>query len=153
MSNSSKQRMKRLDLLLEWLFGPCEHDCCGTARPQQLRFRIGPVRERTSQMPPTNDSLVLTDSQKVTLTPIPVDALEQPSGQLAGPPSWSSTDLSIATVTPSSDGLSAVVETTGVIGACQINASGPISGTLDITVEAGDPVRLKLVPGTPESRL
>ena len=105
-------------------------------------------------------SLVLTDIQKVTLSVAFVDKAGNPA-KTDGAPVWSSSATNIATVTPATDGLSAVVETVGPLGSAQIQVSADadlgeevktISGTLDIEVTGSEAVSIVVNAGTPEDK-
>lgn len=104
--------------------------------------------------------LVLTDLQKVTLSIAPVDALGQPA-VVEGVPVWASSAPEICTVTPSADGLTAVVLTVGPLGTAQISVSADadltegvttISGVLDVQVTASQAVSLAISAGVPEAK-
>ena len=101
--------------------------------------------------------LLLTDTQKVTLSIQPVDA-KGFAAKVDGVPVWSVSDPTIGTI--------AVVGVTGLSatftallpGVCQVNVTadadlGPgvtsISGTLDVQVEPGQAVSLSITAGAP----
>lgn len=101
--------------------------------------------------------LNLTDSQEVILSIAPIDSRSNPA-VVDGEPSWSSSDVSVVTVTPAAGGLSASVVALGKIGSAQITVSAdadlgsgvsPITGTLDITVISGLATSLSITAGAP----
>jgi len=107
-----------------------------------------------------NYMLLLTVTQKCSLTLDPRDAKGNPA-PLDGAPMWSSSDTSIVTVQTSQNGLAAEVVAVGVVGNAQVNVTadariGPdvvsISGTLDVSVLAGEAVTLGISTGTPEEQ-
>ncbi len=85
----------------------------------------------------------ITDTGTATLIAACVSAAGNPVGAAAI--AWSSSDESIATVTPGADGHSAVVTATGKLGATTITAAaGNLTATDDITVIAGPAASLTL---------
>jgi hypothetical protein len=105
-------------------------------------------------------SLVITDTQEVGLSISPVDKKGHPA-KVDGPPVWTSSDDSIATVSAAEDGLSAVVSANVNLGKAQINVSADadlgegqtsITGTLEIEVVAGEAVSLAINAGTPSEQ-
>jgi len=107
-----------------------------------------------------NYMLLLTVTQKATLTLDPRDAKGNPAA-LDGAPVWSSSDEGVAVVEVSTDGLNAVVKAAGLVGTAQINVTAdarlneevvPIVGVLDVTVQAGEAVSLGIATGTPEEQ-
>jgi hypothetical protein len=103
--------------------------------------------------------LVLTDTQKCTLTITVVDAKGHPA-QIDGVPAWSSSNEATASVNVSADGLSATV-VAGDPGTAQINVTAdadlgagvkPIAGTLDVEVIAGEAAAVAISTGTPEEQ-
>ena len=101
-------------------------------------------------------ALTLTDSQKAALTIAPVDAKGAPAS-LDGAPVWASSDETIVTVAASADGLSAEVSAVRP-GAATVTVTGdsligdgttPIVGTLDVTVIAGQAVKIDITAGAP----
>ena len=108
-------------------------------RAVRIQLRLGPVSE---MFPNPKDSIVnvLTDMQKVSAGPIqPVDGAGHPA-PVDGVPVWAVSDEKILTVTPSADGLSADIETTGELGTAQVTV------TADADLGAG------VVPAWPRSR-
>jgi len=100
--------------------------------------------------------LLLTDTQKATLTLDPRDAKGK-KAVLDGVPVWTVADETIATLVVSSDGLTADVVAVDV-GATQVNVTadariGPevkeIVGTLDVQVSGGEAVSLNISAGAP----
>ncbi len=105
-------------------------------------------------------TLVLTDSQKVSLSIAPVDAAGQPA-PVDGVPAWASSDDTVLTVAASSDGLACDAVTTGKLGTATVSVtadadmgagSTEIVGTLDIQVNAGPAVSLGITAGEPSER-
>ena len=104
-------------------------------------------------------SLILTDSQQATLTIQPVDK----AGNAAAVEdvAWTTSDDTVLTVTPSEDGLTAVVAITGKLGVAQVNVTADaqigegaveITGVLDVEVKAGQAVALSIAAGAPEEK-
>jgi hypothetical protein len=107
-----------------------------------------------------SQNLLLTDSQKVTLTIAPVTAAGNPA-PVDGIPEWGTSDENILTIEPATDGLSAEAITTGKLGTAQITATADaemddgvttISGAMTIDVMAGQAVSLGISAGTPEEK-
>lgn len=104
--------------------------------------------------------LLLTDSQKCTLTIQPVTAKGKPA-IVDGVPQWSTSNPSIASIEPAADGLSAVVTARGA-GETQISVTvdadldqdetREISGVLDVQVKASEAVSVAISAGTPEEQ-
>lgn len=104
--------------------------------------------------------LKLTDSQQCKLAIKPTDK----AGNVApidGAPDWRSSNSEVVTVTPSADGLSADVVTTGALGTATVSVSADadlgegtkqISGSIDIEVGAGEAVTVEVTAGTPEEK-
>jgi hypothetical protein len=101
--------------------------------------------------------MTLTDIQKVNLTIQPVDAKGNPA-TVPVPPTWTSSDATILTVTPAADGLSAVALAVGPLGTAQvtvkvqpdIDPSVPaLVGTLDVEVVGSDAVSLSIKADAP----
>lgn len=106
------------------------------------------------------DTSIIKDTQKVSLELKITDAKGNPA-KVDGVPEWSSTDSTIVTITPSTDGMTGVAAAVGPLGTASINVLADadlgqgvktIQGTLDIEVIAGDAVTIQLVPGTPEEQ-
>jgi uncharacterized protein YjdB len=108
--------------------------------------------------------LVLTDTQKATVTLEPKNSKGNPA-PVDGVPQWSSSNPAVATVEPSTDGMTAVVKAV-TVGSTQISAvvdadldpgTGSenvreITGTLDVDVKASEAVTMGLTAGTPEEQ-
>lgn len=102
-------------------------------------------------------ALLLTDTQKVTLTIQPVDAKGYPA-RLDGVPVWTVSDTAVANLVPSVDGLSCEV-LAGFPGTAQVVVEADadldegevrvLQGTLDLIVEAGEAVNLTVTAGVP----
>jgi len=85
----------------------------------------------------------ITDTGVATLIAALVTAAGNPATGDAV--TWSTSDATVATVTPAADGLSATVAATGKLGTATITASaGNLTATDDITVIAGPAVSLTL---------
>jgi hypothetical protein len=102
----------------------------------------------------TMATLQLEDNQECPLSIQADDAAGNPTTLPAGSVAWASSNTAVATVTPSADGSTAVVAAAGQLGTAQVSvqasvASGPISGTLDVTVVAGAAATIQIVTGTP----
>lgn len=102
-------------------------------------------------------SLVLTDSQDCVLTIAPVDKKGNPA-PIDGVPEWFSSNTDVLTITPAADGLSATASAVGALGDATVNVNADadmgagttaITGTIDITVEAGAATTVAITPSTP----
>ena len=101
----------------------------------------------------------ITDVQKVSCSIAPVDAKGNP-GQIDGAATWSTSDASIANVSPALDGLSCVIVAAGKLGTAQIVVSADadlgagvqnITGTLDVEVVGSAATSISITPGVPEA--
>lgn len=101
--------------------------------------------------------LTLTDVEKVQLSIQPVDAKGNPA-KVDGPPVWSTSDETIATVMAAEDGLSATVLANGPLGTVQVTVKADadlgagvaeLVGILEIEVVASAAVALQVSAGTP----
>jgi len=101
-------------------------------------------------------SFQLQDIQSVPLSLTFVDADGNPTSAPAGvTPVWASSDTTKVSVTPAADGLTAVASGASVLGDAQINVTaGALAGQLAVTVVAGPPASIQIVPGiaTPARR-
>jgi hypothetical protein len=104
-------------------------------------------------------ALLLTDTQKVTLSIQPVDAKGFPA-KVDGVPVWSVSDGSVANLVAAADGLSCEVFA-GFPGTAQVVVEAdadlgagvtPLTGTLDLIVEAGAAVSLVVTAGVPSEQ-
>lgn len=104
-------------------------------------------------------SLILTDSQKVSLVVSPVNAAGNTAPIENG--QWSSSDDSVLVVNVSENGLAAEVVTTGKLGNAQIRfacdakigeGESALLATLDVEVVAGEAVNVVINAGTPVQR-
>jgi hypothetical protein len=102
--------------------------------------------------------LILTDSQKVSLSIKPVTKAGNPAA-IDGLPVWSLGCEDHLKLEVSEDGLSAVVSSLGKLGVCQVNVSADadlgegvetITGVIDIEVKAGKAVNVGIDAGSPE---
>lgn len=103
--------------------------------------------------------LVLTETQKCTLSIAPVTAKGTPA-QVDGVPQWATANPAVAEIAPAADGMSAVVRAAGV-GLTQISVTVDadlgvgvrnLSGVLDVDVRAGEAVSVGITAGTPEEQ-
>ena len=69
-----------------------------------------------------------------------------PVPSFAAPPSWASSDTTIATVAPAADGLSAVVTAVGKTGTVTITASGTVSGQTSAISGTSEPLDIVSAP-------
>jgi hypothetical protein len=113
--------------------------------------------------------MTMTDSQRAQLTIRPVDRKNKPA-RLDGPPTWATSDPTVATVTtgilnqdgtigtdPDDQGLNAVLE--GVApGSCRVTVSGDadlstesasITGVLEVTVNPGQAINVVIDASSP----
>jgi len=97
-------------------------------------------------------SITMKDNQQATASIQPVDSKGNPA-TLDGVPVWASSDETIVTVEPATDGLSALVKATGPVGTAKVSVTGdadmgegtkPIFGQLDVDVTAGEAVSLTM---------
>lgn len=104
--------------------------------------------------------LILSVTQKVTLSIQPIDVFGNPAA-IDGLPVWTSSNPDMVTISVSEDGLSATVESTGLMGSTQISVSvdadlgsgvEELVGVLDIEVKSGKAVGINITAGTPEER-
>lgn len=104
--------------------------------------------------------LLLTDTQKCTLTIEPVTDKGRPA-KVDGVPEWSTSNPSVASIEPAADGMSAVVIARGA-GDTQISVTADadldegetreISAVLDVQVKSGEAVSVGIVAGVPEEQ-
>lgn len=138
----------KVDRILAALSGP------------RFRFKVGPVETRNLSQQGTFDmALTITDIQKVPYTLQEKDAAGNPvPTSFATPPTWTTSDPTILTVTPSADGTSAVVESTGKLGTAQVradmtnDAGEPIIGLADLEIVVSAGTTVELVAGTPVNK-
>lgn len=104
--------------------------------------------------------LTVPNNQKTTLSIAPQDAYAQ-AAIVDGSPTWMVSEPTLATLTPAADGLSAVLEPVGPVGAFQVTATADadlgegvrqISGLLEVQVIASEAVSLGITAGTLEPR-
>lgn len=102
--------------------------------------------------------LILTDSQKVTLSIKPVSKAGN-AAPIDGKPVWSLGCEDHLKLEVAEDGLSAVVSALGKLGVCQVNVKADadlgegveeIVGAVDVEVKAGKAVNLGIAAGAPE---
>lgn len=102
----------------------------------------------------------LTDIEKVALAIQPLSAAGNPAPVESV--AWAVSDPSILSLTPSEDGLSCSVVTTGALGAARVNVTADadlgegivtLEGFIDFEIVASQAVNLNIAAGTPESRL
>lgn len=102
---------------------------------------------------------ILTDTQQVTANCKPKTAAGAPA-RVDGVPQWSTSNPSVATVTPSTDGLSCVVKAAG-IGTSQIGVVADadlgegvreITTLDDVEVKASEAVTIGIEWGVPEEQ-
>jgi hypothetical protein len=128
--------------------------------PVGMVFHIGPVSELLQRSLPRKATLMLTltDAQGVVLRIQAVDKKGNPagSGGLDGVPKWTESDATVLTLTPSDDGMTCQVASTGKIGTSQVTCSATlkgsateITGTLDVNVVPGDAIAINIAADTP----
>jgi hypothetical protein len=102
-----------------------------------------------------NIMAVINDVQSVPLSlvknvPDPTAGGKTVPAPVVGPVVWSSSDLTIVTVTPSADTLTAVAKAVGPNGTATVTAvADGLTATLDITVVDSEVASLTIVAGTP----
>lgn len=106
-------------------------------------------------------TLALLDNQHCPLALQAADAAGNPTTLPAGSVTWTSSNPSVAVVTPSADGMTADVAAVGPLGTAQIGvsvqvdptgATAPLTGSLNVTVSAGAAATINVVPGTPVNK-
>jgi hypothetical protein len=105
-------------------------------------------------------ALILTDSQKVSLSVTPESAAHNPAA--VENPKWASSDESIVTLElVEGNPLAVVALTTGKLGNVQVTLTADarigegevlLTAIQDISVVAGEAVSLVINPGVPESK-
>lgn len=102
--------------------------------------------------------MILTDEQQVTLA-VAFTTAAGNAAKVDGLPVWKSSDETVATVTASADGLSALVVAQGALGTAQIAATADadlgtgvreVVGVIDIEVHAAEAVSALVTAGAPE---
>lgn len=100
-------------------------------------------------------AVTLPDDKQFTATISVVDAKGNPA-LIDGIATWASSDPTLVAVTPSVDGLSALVVAVGALGTTQVTVTADadlgsgvraITGLLDVTVVAGEAVGLTVTAG------
>jgi hypothetical protein len=146
----------------------------GSLKLPKLKIPIGIVSERALNAPsPTglvyvhhkkeesDIMLLLTDSQQCVLGPVVPKSKGGNPAPIDGKPVWTVSDPTILTLTVTDDGLSATVVSTGKLGTSQVAVSADadlgegvttISGTVDVTVQAGAAVTLEVPTGAPTEK-
>lgn len=118
-----------------------------------LNVPFGPVTTIRSFTKMPNPTLVMTDIQKATIGPATALDAANNSVPLAGPLTFTSGDITIITVTPSPDGLSADIVTTGKLGTVQVIVTdGVATFVLDISVVASQEALLSIPVGSPVNK-
>lgn len=105
--------------------------------------------------------MILTVSQKVALTV----EFKDSKGNVApvdGVPVWASSDETVATVSASTDGMSATALATGKVGLAQISVTADadldpgeqreLAATLDLDIRPNEAVTAGISAGTPEEQ-
>lgn len=104
---------------------------------------------------------VLLDDQQVDLTISAIDDQGNPTAMPADATiAWAASDTSVLAVTPDpTDPAKATIATTGKLGSSQVSvsvtlvgAANPLTGTLDVQVQASAPTGISIQPGTPTNR-
>lgn len=84
---------------------------------------------------------------------------ETPPAKVDGLPSWAVTDESLASLTVSEDGMSAMLLPLGPVGSFQVQVKADadlgegvkeILGSLDVELAAGEAVSVEIAAGAPE---
>lgn len=105
-------------------------------------------------------SIQLTDVQEARATIAPQDRAGN-AAPVDGVPTWESSDTSVLTVNPDSDGLSADVVTVGPLGKATVTVTADadlgegktsVTGTLDVEIIASEASSLNVSVGTPTDR-
>lgn len=108
-------------------------------------------------MPPLNVNI--SSVQEIPITAVPQRA-DGSTATLFGTPVWSSSDNTIATVTPATDGFSATIIAQAP-GTCTVTVSGegdpspgvdPVSSSVSVTVVNAEATQIALTAGTPVTK-
>jgi hypothetical protein len=122
----------------------------GTAKSIEFYTTIDGTKRRIKNM-------FLKVSENLPVS-IEIKDIHGNAAQVDGAPKWASTDETLATVTASEDGLSALVTPIGPVGVCKIQVSADadlgegvksILGELEIELLAGEAAVVSIVAGTP----
>jgi hypothetical protein len=128
--------------------------------PGEFALVFGQPQTRTNlPQGTTHMAKTLTDVQHIAVTLAEKDA----AGNVVPfdfptPPTWTSSDDTIVTVSPSADGSNADIATTGKLGDATITVNGttadgrPIVGRGDLTVTTSAPTTIELVFGEPANK-
>ena len=152
-----EKRVGRLEGIIETLVRQV-YDLLHKHRAVCFRWRIGPVETTSPSLGEVAMSIVLKDTQRVTINVSPVDAKGNPA-QVDGAPVWAVVGPGIVTLAPSADGMTCVATTTGDLGTTQVTVTADadvgegvqtISGLLDVEVVGGTAVSLAVAAGVPE---
>lgn len=104
-------------------------------------------------MPPLNVNISSVQEIPIFANPQRADGS---TATLVGTPAWTSSDTTIATVSPATDGLSAVIIAQAP-GTCTVTVSGegdptpgvdPVSNTVSVTVVNAEATQIALTAGT-----
>lgn len=155
MAETKRTLLERIDRNLQALL---------SLFPASLRLRFGTPEGKISISTPrgTQTMTTIKDNQTDTIT-LEVDdaagnSIPLTDVQFPSPPTWTSSDPTVLTVTPNADGLSAVGATTGKLGTSTVSVSATtsdgrsISGSDEVDVTTSAPTSFKLVFGTPTDK-
>lgn len=124
-----------------------------------VRFLVGPVESRNPTQGTFHMALTMTDIQHTSATIQEKDAAGNPvPADFPTPPTWTSSDPTIVTVSPSADGSNADIATTGKLGNAQVTVEGvtakgkTIRGIGDITVVTSDATTVEIAFGVPADK-
>lgn len=122
----------------------------------RFRFKVGPVETLNLPQGTFDMALTLKDNQHVSASLQEFDAAGNPvPTAFDTPPTWSSSDPTVITVTPNADGVNADIAATGKLGSAQVrvdatnDAGQPIVGLGDIDVVVGAGTTVGITFGTP----
>lgn len=148
MAETKKTILKRIDRNVQAL---------ASLFPAAIRLRFGTPVDRDIAPRGNTAMNTIKDNQQVTIT-LEVDDIvgnQVTDAAFQSPPAWQSSDPTVLTVTPTADGLGALVDTTGKLGTAQIRVDATttdgrtITGIGDTEVVTSGPTTFKLVFGTP----
>lgn len=139
--------------------------------PVRLTWRVGPVTPKQTQptpgargVPATGNEDVtvqLTADQQVTLEVSATDAYGNPVTDDLGDITWTSSDESVVTVTPSENPAQVTAVAVGPAGTAAVTVTADpdhdtgtpnFQGSLAVDVVAGDVTELTITAGTPEDK-
>lgn len=163
MAETKRSLLERALTLLETILitvVKIEKELRASRKPTSLRVTFGTPETRTNlPQGTTMADVTLTDIQH---TSGKIDALDGAGNPVPldfpTPPTWTSSDPTIVTVSPSADGSNADIATTGKLGTAQITVAGTdaagdqVTGIGNVTVVTSGAKTFSLTFGTPSNK-